>query len=157
MRIRLLPLYFLLLLFSCTSQEVCDDSGQSELVARFKTIKEDVITDTIISGVTMYGIREGRPDSLLYDSSAVSKISLPLNSHHDFSRFVLNINEQTDTLAIIHTAEYYMISYSCGFATMFFVHEVSYDSTKMIRDHLITNAAVDAESEIDEEHLWIYF
>lgn len=157
MRIRLLPVCFLLLVFSCTTQEVCDDSGQSELVARFKTLEEDVISDTIISGVTMYGIREGKPDSLLYDSITVSKISLPLDSHHDFSRFILKINEQTDTLGIIHTSEFYMISYTCGFATLFFVHEVSYDSNLMIKDHLITNSAVDAESELDEEHLWIYF
>jgi len=156
MKIRLLPLFLLLGLFSCSTLEVCDDNIQSELVARFKTIEEGVVNDTSISGVTLYGIREGKSDSLLYDSVTVMDVVLPLDSHHDFSRFILNIYEQTDTLTIQHTNEFYMISYTCGFASLFTINSFVY-SNLMINDIEIVNSMVDAELEQDEEHLWIYF
>ena len=60
MRIALLISFSLSLLASCTTQDVCDDNNQSILVARFKTIESDVVSDTIVSGVTVYGIREGK-------------------------------------------------------------------------------------------------
>ena len=126
------------------------------MVALFKTMEEGVINDTTISGVTLYGIREGRPDSLLHDSLTLSTIVLPLDSHHDFSRFVLNIDEQTDTLRIIHTVEFYMISYTCGFAALFTVDGIDFSNT-MINDIEIVNPVVDDELEPNEEHLWIYF
>ncbi len=156
MKIRSITLFFLLLLYSCTTQDICDETTQSELVALFKTMEEGVVIDTTISGVTLYGIREGRPDSLLADSFTLSTILMPLDSHHDFSRFVLNIDKQTDTLRIYHTTEFYMMSYTCGFATLFTVDNIDYSNT-MIDSIEIVNAVVDAELEQDEEHLWIYF
>ena len=156
MKIRLIPLFFLLLLDSCTTLDICDDYSQSELVARFKTIEEGVVNDTIISGVTMFGIRDGRPDSLIYDSVSLSRIVVPLDSHNDYSRFILDINEQTDTLRINHTTEFYMISYTCGFAAMFTIESFQYSKT-MIDTIEPINSVIDAELEQNEEHLWIYF
>ncbi|MEN8229717.1 MAG: DUF6452 family protein, partial [Bacteroidota bacterium] len=142
----------------CTTQEICDDENQSELVGRFKTIESEVITDTLISGATIYGIREGRPDSLLNDTTipSLSRIVLPLDPHHDFSRFVLSVNDQTDTLRINHTTEFYMISYTCGFAARFNIE--NYDCSNTMIDTIeIINSMVDTELEQDEEHMWIYF
>jgi len=156
MRIKLLHFLPLLILISCTTQEVCDSDAQSELVAMFKTIESGTVTDTIVSGITVFGIREGQSDSLLYDSITTKQLLLPLNPHNDFSRFVLQVNEQTDTLRVIHTTEPYLISYTCGFASLFTVDDVSY-SNLMIQNLEIIYSVIDAELEQNEEHLWIYF
>lgn len=156
MRIKLLHFLPLLILISCTTQEVCDSDAQSELVAMLKTMESGSVTDTIVSGITVFGIREGQADSLLYDSITTKQLLLPLNPHHDFSRFVLQINEQTDTLRAIHTSEPYLISYSCGFASLFTLDNVTH-SNLMIQNLEIINSVIDAELEQNEEHLWIYF
>ena len=156
MRIGLLISFSLLLLTSCTTQDVCDDDNQSKLVARFKTIESDTVSDTIVSGVTIYGIREGQTDSLLYDSSTTSEILLPLDPNLDFTRFVLSVNEQSDTLRFTYTTEFYLLSYTCGFAALFNLDSVRH-SHLMIQDLEIINSVIDAELEENEEHLWIYF
>jgi hypothetical protein len=156
MRIGLLIYTSFLLLSSCATQDVCDGDNQSKLVAQFKTIESDVISDTIISGVTIYGIREGKTDSLLYDSSSTSSILLPLDPNHDFTRFVLNVNDHSDTLRFLYRTEYYLISYTCGFAALFNLDSVRY-SHMIINDMEIINSVIDAEQEENEEHLWIYF
>ena len=156
MRIALLIFFSLSLLASCTTQDVCEDDNQSKLVARFKTIESDVVSDTIVSGVTIYGIREGKVDSLLYDSSTTSEILLPLDPNHDFTRFVLSVNEYSDTLRFIHSTEFYLLSYTCGFAALFNLDSIRY-SNLIIHDLEIINSVIDAELEQNEEHLWIYF
>ena len=157
MKLRLSPFFLVLLIISCTTQEVCDDNSDSELVVRFKTLASETIIDTIISDVTLYGIMEGEPDSLLANSAEGSRFVLPLDPHNYFSRFVLKINEQSDTLLVSHTTEYYMISYNCGFATLFTMEEDPLHSGTMIDSLEIINAVIDVELEQDEEHLWIYF
>ncbi len=156
MKIGSIPIIFSILLFSCTAQEICEDDGQSLLVARFKTIGAEAVKDTIISGVTLYGIRDNRPDSLLYDSITLSRILLPLDPGHGFSRFVLRINEQADTLQITHTNEFYLISYTCGFGALFTLGAIDFTGA-MVHGAEIINAVIDADLMQNEEHLWIYF
>ena len=156
MRIGLQITISLWLLVSCTTQDVCDGDNQSKLVARFKTMVSNNVSDTIVSGVTVFGIREGQTDSLLYDSSTTSEILLPLDPSHGFTRFVLHVNEHSDTLRFIHTNEFYLLSYTCGFAALFNLDSVRY-SHQIIHDLEILNSVVDADLEENEEHCWIYF
>ncbi len=70
MKYMALPLTFLLLITSCATQEVCDDDNQSYLVAKLKTTWEmDKTMDTIVADFSIYGIREGKADSLIYNHS----------------------------------------------------------------------------------------
>ena len=156
MNIRLLPLLLLFLILSCSSREVCTDEDQSAMVARFKTVESESIKDTILEGVTIWGIREGVPGNLLYDSSTLSRIVLPLDPNNNNTTFLVKINDQTDTIRVNHIIEFYMKSYACGFASLFKLEntEVSGD---MIFNTEITKSQVDAELEQNEEHLWIYF
>jgi len=155
---RLLLFIIMSIAFSCNSQEICDEDGQSELVARFKFIQEDSVLDSIISGVSLYGIREGKPDSLLYDSSTTSRIVLPLDPHHGYSRFVMNINELSDTLTLVHNTGFYLVSYTCGYAAIFTLDPDSIEhGHKLFYDVEIRNAVIDAAMEQNEEHLWLYF
>ena len=156
MKNRLLPFILLLVFGSCTTQDVCDDDNQSILVARFRTMDSGEITDTIVPGISIYGIREGLTDSLLYDSSTVGRIELPLDPGHDQSRFVMSTVEKRDTLILVHSSEAYLISYNCGFAARFTL--VDYTNTgNMILDFELISSTIDAELESDEEHLWIYY
>lgn len=146
----------LLLLLSCTTQDICDDEDHSELVARFKTRVDDVVADTILSDVTIFGVREGKPDSLLVVSQSLSRVVLPLDANKAYTRFVFRIKDQSDTIRINHTTEFYLISYTCGFAPLFTIQSLS-GSTGLIGSLEIRNAVIDAELEQNEEHLWIYF
>jgi len=158
MKSRLLLFSVLFTMVSCLTQEVCDDNSQSELVARFKTEVSETVSDTIISGVSIYGIREGKPDSLLYDSSEASRIVLPLDPHHTYSRFVMKIDENSDTLTLVHSTGFYLVSYTCGYGA---IHTLDPDSIdhggNLFYKITIEDAVIDAATEQDEEHLWLYY
>ena len=156
MKVWVLPSLLLMMLISCTTQDICNGDNDSDLVARFKVAGSVPVADTIMPGVTLFGIREGQSDSLLYDSITLSRIVLPLDPHNDHSRFVLSINDQSDTIRINHTTETYLLSYTCGFATLFTVQGIDH-TERMVNDIEIINAVIDAELEQNEEHLWIYF
>ena len=158
MQSRLFLISVLFLMVSCVTQEVCNDNSQSELVARFKTVISEAVSDTTISGVTLYGIREGKPDSLLYDSSDISSVELPLDPHHTYSRFVMKINELSDTLTLIHNTGFYLMSYTCGYGAIFTLDPDSIiHGSKLFYDIEIKSTVIDADTEPDEEHLWLYF
>jgi hypothetical protein len=153
---RLIPFLFFITLAACSPQDICDDDSQSILVARFRTLVGGKITDTIVPGISIYGIREGKSDSLLYNSVAVGRVELPLDPSSDQSGFVISTAEKTDTLILVHSSEAYLISYKCGFASRFTLEEFT-STGGMILDIELIEATVDAELESNEEHLWIYF
>jgi len=156
MRSRLVPIFLMFSIFSCSNQEVCDDEVQSGLVARFKTMESETIRDTTIKGVTLYGLREGLPGNLLYDSATVSRMVIPLDPNSDHTTFLLKVNDLTDTIRVYHQSGFYLVSYACGFASLFTLEKIDV-SGGMILATEIRKSQVDAELEQNEEHLWIYF
>jgi len=139
----------------CVKVEVCDDDRDSVMVARFKTMKEEVPSDTTVNFFSLYGIREGMPDSLIVDSVSTNIFRVPLDPHMDVSRFVMLFGEASDTLVVSYHREIYMISYKCGFATLFTIDQIGY-TTGIIKGLEIRKAMVDAETEKDEEHIWLF-
>ena len=125
------------------------------MVARFKTMKEGVVADTTINALSLYGIREGMNDSLLYDSIPASGFLVPLDPNQDHSRFVLQIDTLRDTLNVYHEHEIYMISYTCGFASLFNLDRLE-TVTGLIQNDTIISDMIDAEYEKDEVHIWLY-
>ena len=156
MRFRILLFILIILASGCASVEVCDEDYDSELIARFKTRHEGVPADTTVSSLTLYGIREGLSDSLLYDSVSTSGFLVALDPHHYFSSFVLQINGQADTLVISYDSETYMISYTCGFANLFTIDDNIEWSSNVIKSDTTLNDMIDAEYEENEEHIWLY-
>ena len=152
---RILLLVLFLFAASCITVEICDESYDSELVAKFKTVHEGEAVDSTVSALTMYGIREGLIDSLLYDSASVSGFEVPLDPHRNFTRFVLQINDWTDTLTIYHHQEIYLISYTCGFADLFTLEHLE-SSSGYIAGDTILSPMIDAEYETNEVHIWLY-
>ena len=152
----LLPILLMSLMISCVTREICDDNNQSELVARFKLEMDGVYTDTVFNGVSVYGTRSGQEFNLLYDSVPTSRIVLPLDPNQTSTSFLIDFNGLRDTLTIQHTTEYYLISYTCGFAALFTMEDVLH-TRQVIRDFKIINEVIDAELELNEEQLWILF
>ena len=152
-------LYLSLVLFaiSCAPEEVCEEDSISELVASFKTETDGMVSDTTISGLDVYGIREGQPTWLLYDSVSVSEILLPLDPHHAYSQFVFQVDEQTDTLFLTHSSEVYLISYTCGFGNQFTLDpDIQYGEGMFVKDTII-NPLVNTSLEEVDTHIWLYF
>lgn len=156
MKYMVLPLTVLLLITSCATQEICDDDNQAILVARFKTMNGGVSRDTIMGGMTIYGIREGKTDSLLYDSTSVGKVQWPLDPNNALTRIVFTNQIRSDTLSLSHSSEVYLINYTCGFASRFTLEQIAVSGSWMM-DVEFKDAEIDAELTTDEEHLWIYF
>jgi hypothetical protein len=156
MKYMALPLSLLLLFTSCATQEFCDDDNQSYLIAQFRTKEDGEERDTIMGGMTIYGIREGKPDSLLYDSTSMSKAQLPLDPNNDITSFVFSNTIQKDTLVLTHSSEIYLISQDCGFASRFSLVEYT-ASGNWLKEIVLRNGEIDATLENDEEHLRIYF
>lgn len=155
MNFRILLILFSILVASCVSVDNCEEEYVSEMVARFKTIKEGAVADTTVNALTLYGIREGQSDSLLYDSIPASGFMVPLDPHNDFSSFALQIDTLRDTLIVHHQHEIYMISYACGFASLFNLDRLEVVSGLITKDSIL-NEMIDAEYENDEVHIWLY-
>ena len=145
------------LAWSCAPEELCEEDSISELVVSFKTETSGLLSDTTISGLTIYGIREGQPTWLLYDSVTFAEILLPLDPHHDASNFVFQANGKTDTLGLMHKSEIYLISYACGFGHQFTLDpDMHYGEGMILKDSLI-NSIVNTTLEDIEAHIWLYF
>ena len=157
MKASLLFLGLILLAYSCISEELCEEDSISELVASFKTESGGVVSDTTISTkLSVYGIREGQDIWFLYDSVQDSEIFLPLDPHHDFSRFVFQTAEQIDTLTLTHSSQEYMISYSCGFGMQFTLEGIQYEEGMFVNDTII-NPLINTSLEEGDTHIWLYF
>lgn len=157
MLFRILLFIISILITSCISVEICDDDNNSTMVAKFMTLKEEIPVDSTVSSLTLYGIREGKPDSLLYNNQpSVNAFELPLDPHHDYSRFVLQVDTLTDTLELMHTQELYMISYDCGFGNLFTLEDPIGISSGLIKSTEIKDETVDALTEEDDVHIWLF-
>ncbi|MEA3462376.1 MAG: DUF6452 family protein [Bacteroidota bacterium] len=155
MRSRILFFILFILAASCVTVELCDESYDSELVARLKTVKDGEVTDSTVAALTLWGIREGLSDSLLYDALPTSGFAVPLDPHHDFSSFVLQIDTLSDTLTVYHDFETYMVSYNCAYANLFTLSHIEYKGG-IIKSDTILSEMIDAEYEENEEHIWLY-
>jgi len=150
-------LALLLLACSCAPEELCEEDSVSDVVVSFKTETGGLLSDTTIADLTIYGIREGQPTWLLYDSVTLAEILLPLDPHHDESEFVFQANGKTDTLGLKHQSEIYLISYACGFGHQFTLDpEMQYGEGMILKDSLI-NPEVNTSLEDIEAHIWLYF
>jgi len=156
---KLRPLFLLLIwmVCSCAPDERCEEDSISELVASFKTEAEGLVSDTTVSNLTVYGIREGQSTWLLYDSVSTKEVFLPLDPHHDYSAFVFQAGEYNDTLVLKHESEIYLISYACGFGQQFTLDpDFQYGEGLFVKDSLI-NPMVNTSLEEVDAHIWLYF
>ena len=155
MKFRILFLVLSVLAASCVTVEVCEEESVSELVASFKTMEEGVAADTTVNALSLYGIREGKNDSLLYNGLPASGFMVPLDPQQDHSSFVMQIDTLVDTLHVYHEHEIYLISYDCGFASLFTLDQLDTSTGLILKDSIISDM-IDAENEENEVHIWLY-
>jgi len=153
MKSRILLFFLFILATSCISVEICDDEYESVMVAKFMTMKDGTPADSTVSSLSLFGIREGQSDTLLY--TATNVFEAPLDPNHDFTHFVLLLDGQSDTLELNHHQEIYMVSYDCGFGNLFTLDSIAYHSG-MIKSHEIKNELVDAQTEADDVHILLF-
>lgn len=156
MKYLVLSLTLLLFIASCATEEVCDDDNQSYMAVRFKVQADEDVLDTIMTEMSIYGIREGKADSLIYNTQSANTVTLPLDPNNDISRFVLSNELEQDTLTLMHSSEVYLINYTCGFGARFNLNETERGGSWMKKLE-VRDSSVDAEEQSDDEHLWIYF
>jgi len=95
---------------SCSS-EACLESTVATVKASFYKTGTDI--PSTIDSLTIFGA--GNDSTKIYDNAKkVSKITLPLNTSYGSSKFVLVINNITDTLVLYYTNYPYLISSECG-------------------------------------------
>ena len=156
MKKRVIIVSVCLLIFSCATQEVCEEGLKAEVIVTLKTSVNEVMLDTIVSGVDVYGIRTGKADSLLYDSAKVAKLLLPLDPNNDSSAFVIGVDSISDTITFYHSSTVYMISYTCGFANDFTLTGITFTANNL-KDIELINDDVFSEDSDTEEHCRFYF
>ncbi len=103
-------LTFMKLAISCSS-DTCLENTVATVKASFYKTGTD--TPSPIDSLTIYGA--GNDSTKIYDNAKnISKISLPLNTSSGSSKFVLKINNVTDTMILYYTNYPYLISSECG-------------------------------------------
>ncbi len=106
----ILLLTIMKLAISCSS-ETCLESTVATVKASFYKTGTDI--PSTIDSLTIFGA--GNDSTKIYDNAKkVSKITLPLNTSTGSSKFVLKINNVTDTLILYYTNYPYLISSECG-------------------------------------------
>ena len=92
MKYRILIFILFILAASCVTVEVCDESYNSDLIAQFKTLQDGEVVDSTVTALTIFGIKDGENDTL-YNALPSSGFVVPLDPHHDFSSFVMQVCE----------------------------------------------------------------
>ena len=85
-----------LVLNSCNDTAVCSEKIQRIMNVHFYSLKNGVEKDTTIKN--FYATGTVRPDSMFYDSAAVSKIQLTLSPSQDMSEFIFSNIYFTDSI-----------------------------------------------------------
>lgn len=140
---------------SCADSDVCQQDMNSAVlkVVLYRTAydeaaeiirPEEYALPVSVSGVGV--------DSLLYDSSFTSKLSLPLSKFDTVSGFVITSYhivddsttlERTDTLSVFHQNELALVSLECGCAVEYNITNVR-STVHAIDSCLVENSGVSA-------------
>lgn len=139
------------LTISCSSDTCLEDTVATVKATFYKT---GTNTPSKIDSLTIFGA--GYDSTKIYDNAKeISLISLPLNTSSGSSKFVLKINDVTDTLILYYTNYPYLISSECGisfFSTLdplkYYVYGNKVD-TVIFRNNNITT--------FDEENIRIFY
>lgn len=105
-------------IYACDEDSFCL-SNQHAIQASLYSMSSGTASDTTLTSISIWGIDN---DSLLYDSTRVSKMFLPANLNADSTSFIIKqeklINDevisQSDTLKFIYTRNLHYVSGECG-------------------------------------------
>lgn len=130
---RLLSLSFIcisaLLLSSCDDSADCNYEANRKVKLAFSKKNAKGISDTTIADTLIVKSSIGK---VIYDTSYVGQIGLPLSQANDTSVFYLNFDKKFfDTLTFISNRKIEMVSSNCGFNTRFTIDTLIYTTNKI--------------------------
>jgi hypothetical protein len=131
-RISVWLLFFMLMTVSCLDEPDCYSLNNYIVGISFKKIATSG-ADTIF----FTNVRTEEPPLLFSDSSAVSKISLPLNYFEDETTFYFQEADTTRLLRLGYTSQPQFVSENCGERFVLSdlrVLEHSFDSVRLVHD-----------------------
>ena len=162
---KIIMLLGLVTLFSgCEKDDICVDETTPQLVIEFYDISNPAVLKNVVNlKVTGEGMTEA-----LNTFNGVSKISLPLKTNEDVTKYhlLLNSNSSTayneDVLEFNYTRQNVFVSRACGYKTVFELAStnpfVASDAVSVanqwIKDIDIETTTIDNENEV---HVKIYF
>lgn len=121
---------FTCILSSCDDSSDCNYEANRKVKLAFAKQNEKGITDTTIADTLIVTSSIGK---IIYDTSFVGQIGLPLSQVNDTSVFYINFdNKYCDTLSLISNRKIEMISSNCGFNTRFTIDTILYTTNKII-------------------------
>ena len=139
----------LFLMGSCEEDQICDENARTYLNAGFYKAEEGALQDSVLNNLK---IRAIGMDSLIYDSSGISKIKLPLDYGNSQTSFLMINDSVSDTLRFTYDKKMIFISYQCGFAPTYNLLSTT-NSYHGIDSAIIINSKIET---LDEENLRIY-
>ena len=137
------------LIASCTADS-CFEETTSFLNATF--YKTDPYKPLAPDSITIFGV--GKETNKLYSKSLNTlTIKLQLDASSDTCRFVMKINNKTDTLKFIYSSYPHLISKECGI-TFFFTLDTFRLSSNVVNSIQIINKNI---TTLNEENIRILF
>ncbi len=110
----------LIMLSNCEESKTCAENIEIKVNIDFKTLSSGIKKDTYINNLTVIG-----RDTPYYNYNNLNSISLALCQSSDTSQFKFTVDTISDTIFFYSKREHFMVSYECGFATRFFLEEVT--------------------------------
>jgi hypothetical protein len=110
--ILIIPLIFLTAV-SCNNT-VCSDLGTTQAIIKFNDLTTRAAKPMIIDSVISPGT-----DSILVRMDTISSCSLPVNTSSDSSTYYFFRPGRIDTLVIVYTRVYSIVSEDCGYMVVY--------------------------------------
>ena len=152
----LVVVFFVIIIFSCTTDEECRKDRYVQLNAKFYTnilntsTNKYTTSSLTIDSITLKGVDV---DSILYkNSKKISSVFLPLNKFKSESKFSVKFNQITDTITILNSNIEQYLSLECGCIK---VHTID---TVLTTNHYIDSVKIKVRNvnTIQSEHVQIY-
>ena len=144
---RFLLASILLLFFSaCFNEPDCVITSTSLVKITMKTLKKSVDTVLTFNYVTISGT-----NTILYQNTATSKLSLPLNPKADQTTFILRYGTKVDSIRVRYTPLNVILSPTCG-AYVYYkdlaTDTTSFSNHQVVNSQLSTSATVNIEIKL---------
>lgn len=139
----------LLMMTSCEEDQICDENTKTYLNAGFYKAVSGELQDSVLNNLRIFS---PGMDSLIYDSSGISSIKLPLDYAASQTQFIMINDSVADTLVFSYDKEMIFISYQCGFAPEYELLSTEH-SSEGIDSVRVINSKIETT---DEENLRIY-
>ncbi len=150
---------FIFILSACDSgSDIClsnQQSVQGNFYSSYYDYSDDV--DTTVAHISIVGLLNGEQvDSIIYDNDSIDNCYMPLSMFRDTTKYLIKINNTSDTISFIHNKELSFISEECGFIFDFTLDTVMYSNTSFIDSVVIYDNKIIYNESTPNVKIYIY-